>query len=123
MIADGFEGRGAMEREDRSLLMTAAWLFARHGQGARARALCEALVEENPKDGVSALAAAELMLADNDAESALKALRRTVCPRGMERAEALLETRALVALGLRDEGARRWRRYVNSTVSDRKWVK
>ena len=69
------------------------------------------------------LAAAELMLADNDAESALKALRRTVCPRGMERAEALLETRALVALGLRDEGARRWRRYVNSTVSDRKWVK
>ncbi len=103
--------------------MTAAWLFARHGQGARARALCEALVEENPKDGVAALAAAELMLADNDAESALKALRHTVCPRGMERAEALLETRALVALGLRDEGARRWRRYVNSTVSDRKWVK
>ena len=43
-------------QEDRALLMTTAWLFARHGQSARARALCEVLVEENPKDGVAAIA-------------------------------------------------------------------
>ena len=103
--------------------MTTAWLFARHGQGARARALCEALVEENPKDGVAAVAAAELMLEGGDAGSALKTLRRTECPAGLERAAALLETRALVGLGRRDEGARRWRRYVNSTAPERKWVK
>ena len=103
--------------------MTTAWLFARHGQRARARALCEALVEENPRDGVAAVAAAELMLEDGDAESALKTLRRTACPDGLERAAALLETRALVALGRRDEGALCWRRYVTSVSGERKWVK
>lgn len=110
-------------QEDRALLMTTAWLFARHGQSARARALCEVLVEENPKDGVAAIAAADLMLEDNDAPAALKVLRRTECPTGMERAAALLETRALVALGRRDEGAHRWRRYVNSVSAERKWVR
>ena len=41
-----------MKEEERQLMLTTAWLFARHGQGPRARVLLEAVVEENPRDGV-----------------------------------------------------------------------
>ena len=48
---------------------------------------------------------------------------RTACPDGLERAAARLETRALVSLGRRDEGALCWHRYVTSVTGERKWVK
>ena len=34
-----------MEVEERQLMLTTAWLFARHGQGPRARVLLEAVAE------------------------------------------------------------------------------
>ena len=112
-----------MDRDDRQLLLTAAWLFARHGQGARARALCAALVEDDPRDGVSAAAYAERLLADQEAETALLVLRAADFPPELDRAEALLETRALTMLGRQDEAARRWRRYVAASKgADRKWI-
>ena len=39
--------------------MTSAWIFMRHGQRSRALALCEALREDDPRDGVAAVALAE----------------------------------------------------------------
>ena len=55
-----------MTAEERQFLLTAAWLFVRHGQPLRARALVEALTESDPHDGVSAAALAELMLAEGE---------------------------------------------------------
>lgn len=112
-----------MEADERQFLLTTAWLFAQHGQGPRARVLCEALVEDNPKDGVSAIALAELLLAEGRAQDALSALQATSCPAGLERAEALLETRALVALGRRQDADRRWKRYVAASKGGKRtWV-
>ena len=112
-----------MDHDDRQLLLTAAWLFARHGQGSRARALCAALVEDDPRDGISAAAYADRLLADQDAETALQVLRSADFPPELARAEALLETRALQMLGKREEGARRWKRYVAASKGDaRKWI-
>ena len=51
-----------MTSDDRQFLLTAAWLFMRHGKRSRALAVCEALIEDNPRDGVSACALAELLL-------------------------------------------------------------
>lgn len=112
-----------MQNDDRQFLLTAAWLFARHGQASRARALCEALVEDDPHDGVSAAALAELMLADHDAEGALGVLNAARFPRELDRAQALLETRALSALGRKSEAAKRWKRYTESAKgAGRQWV-
>lgn len=112
-----------MENEQRQFLLTTAWLFARHGQGARARTLCEALVESDPSDGVAALALAELLLEDCEAEQALGVLRAADCPTSLQRASALLEARALSALGRKAEAARRWAHYVElSKGRERKWV-
>ena len=44
-------------------MLTTAWLFARHGQGPRARVLLEAVAEEDPRDGVTALAIADDLIA------------------------------------------------------------
>lgn len=112
-----------MESDDKEFLFTTAWMFARHGQRARSRALCEALVEDDPRDGIAAAALAELLLADGEAETALRVLRAATFPSDLERAEALLESRALVALGREREASRRWRRYVEASKGkDRKWV-
>ncbi len=112
-----------MDADDRQFLLTAAWLFARHGQGARARALCEALVEDNPRDGVSAVALAELRLAEGDAAGALAVLRAADAPPELARAEALLESRALAALGKADEAAKRWRRHLEAAKGGaRQWI-
>ncbi|MBQ6925436.1 MAG: hypothetical protein IJQ73_12420, partial [Kiritimatiellae bacterium] len=48
-----------METDDRQFLLLAAWMFLRHGQPARARALCEAVLEEDPRDGAAAAALAQ----------------------------------------------------------------
>ena len=112
-----------MDADDRRLLLTAAWLFARHGQGARARTLCEALVEDDPHDGVSAVALAELRLAEGDAAGALAVLRAADVPPALGRAEALLEARALAALGKADEAAKRWRRHLAAAKGGaRTWI-
>ena len=112
-----------MEAEERQFMLTAAWLFARHGQRARARTLMTALVETNPKDGVSAAALADLLLSDGDAFAALRVLRSAIFPATLDRVEAILETRALVMLGRRAEGERRWGRYLESRKgARRKWI-
>ena len=109
-----------MEVDERQLLLTSAWIFARHGQRARARVLCEALVEDDPRDGVSA---AELLREVQAAESALGVLLAADYPPELDRAEALLETRALAQLGRREDADRRWRRFIASQKGkNRSWV-
>ncbi len=104
-------------------MLTAAWLFVRHGQSARACVLVEALVEENPRDGVSAAALAELLLAKGAARAALRVIRAADFPAELARAEAILETRALEQLGRMEEGQNRWKRYLASRKgSARTWI-
>ena len=112
-----------MTPESRQFMLTAAWLFVRHGRPARAKVLMEALVEDEPRDGVSAAALAELLLAEGRGDEALHVLRMADFPAELSRAEAILETRALTMVGRRTEGARRWKRYLESRKgSERKWV-
>ena len=112
-----------MTAEQRQFLLTAAWLFVRHGRPNRARVLVEALVEEDPRDGVSAAALAELLLAENEGDEALSVLRRADFPPELARAEALLESRALAMVGRGMEAKRRWARYLEYRKgSARSWV-
>ncbi len=112
-----------MQLEDRQFLMTTVWLFMRHGQGARARNVCEALLEEDPRDGAAAAALAELLLAAGEARQALDVLRAADFPPDLEHAEAVLETRALRMLGRSSESAARWRRYLEARKgAARQWV-
>ena len=112
-----------MTAEERQFLLTAAWLFVRHGQPQRARALVEALTEADPRDGVSAAALAELMLSDGEGFEALKVLRSADFPPELSRAEAVLETRALVMIGRAAEGSKRWRRFLESRKGKgRSWI-
>ena len=46
-------------------------------------AVCEAVCEENPRDGVAAAALAELLLDRGDAERALEVLRGADMPAGV----------------------------------------
>lgn len=109
-----------MERDDRQFLLTTAWLFARHGQASRARILCEALVEADPRDGISAVALAELLLEERNPSRALAVVRAAVCPRDLSRASAVLETRALLALGRKVDAASRWNRYLQASKGGRR---
>ncbi len=112
-----------MTPEERQFMLTAAWLFVRHGQEMRARVIVEALVEENPRDGVSAAALAELLLLEGEARKALRVIRAADFPPELARAEAILETRALGQLGRSEEGSRRWNRYLASRKgSARTWI-
>lgn len=109
-----------MEKDDRQFLLTTAWLFARHGQTVRARLLCEALVEADPRDGVSAAALAELLLTERNPSRALAVIRAAICPRELARAAAALETRALLALGRKADATRRWNRYLQASKGARR---
>ena len=112
-----------MDQDERQFLKTAAWMFMRHGQRSRALAVCEALVEDNPRDGASAVALAELLLDGGDAERVLEVLRAADIPPALDHAEAVLETRALRALGRRIEAVARWNRYVEARKgSSRQWL-
>ena len=112
-----------MNAEERQFLLTAAWLFMRHGRRDRALAVCEAVCEENPRDGVAAAALAELLLDRGDAERALEVLRSADMPAELSHVEAVLETRALKFSGRRSEADSRWRRYLESKKGpSRKWV-
>ena len=112
-----------MDAEERQFLLTAAWIFARHGQRSRARTLMEAVCEANPRDGVPAAALAALLLSDGDGIGALRVLRKANFPQSLDRVEAILETRALNMSGRRAEGAQRWKRYLEARKGGaRKWI-
>ena len=112
-----------MESDERQFLLTAAWIFAQHGQRSRARTLMEAVCEANPRDGVPAAALAAILLSDGDGVGALRVLRKANFPRSLDRVEAILETRALNMTGRRAEGARRWARYLEAKKGvERKWI-
>ena len=112
-----------MEGDERQFLLTAAWLFMRHGRRDRARAVFEALCEENQRDGVSAIALAELLLDGGEAARAVEILRAADFPPSLSHAEAVLETRALRLAGRDGEAASRWSRYLESKKgAGRKWV-
>jgi len=112
-----------MDVEDRRLLMTVAWMCALHGQSARAGTLCRMLVEDDPRDGVVAAVYADLLLTEGQPLHALDVLRGAMFEPKLERAAAMLEGRALSALGRRDEAERRWRRYVDKARGvERTWV-
>lgn len=113
-----------MKSEERQFLLTAAWMFMRHGRGDRASAVCEALCEDDPRDGVAAAALAELLLGEDDASRALELLRSADFPPDLEHAQAVLETRALRMLGRVPEARARWNRYLESRKgADRKWIR
>lgn len=112
-----------MTSDEKQFLLTAVWLFMRHGQASRARNVCEALLEDDPRDGIVAAALAELLLGSGEARQALDVLRAADFPPELEHAEAVLETRALRLLGRAAEGNARWRRYLESRKgADRKWI-
>ena len=112
-----------MTQIERQFLRTSAWMFMRHGQRRRAKSLCAALVEDDPRDGVSAAAYAELLLDDGEAPAALSVLREADFPQSLLYAEAVLESRALRDTGRDAEADARWRRYLASQKgADRRWV-
>lgn len=112
-----------MTADERQFLLTAAWMFMRHGQPARARTVCEALIEEDSRDGVAAVALAELMLDSGEATRAVDVLRAADVPPELSHAAAFLETRALRMSGRGKEAERRWSRYIESKKgADRRWV-
>lgn len=112
-----------MTNDERQFLLTATWLFMRHGQRARARAVCEALVEDDPRDGVVAVALAELLLDSAEAARALEVLRGADFPDSLAHVSAVLETRALKMLGRVADSGARWRRYLESQKgAERKWM-
>ena len=111
-----------MSEEEKGLMLTVAWLFAQHGQPRRARTILECVVEDDATNGIAAAVLAELMLDDGDAQEALQTIRAAEFPPRMKRAEAMLETRALRALGKGDEATARWRRFLKSSQGDgREW--
>jgi predicted Zn-dependent protease len=112
-----------MDTDERQFLLTAVWMFMRHGQPSRARNICEALVEEDPRDGIAAVALAELLLDDGEPARAIEVLRAADCPQSLHHAEAVLETRALLMLGRKSDANARWRRYLEARKGGaRKWV-
>jgi len=112
-----------MTADERQFLKTAAWMFMRHGQRPRALAVCEALSEDDPRDGVVAVALAELLLGDGAAERAVDVLHAAEMPPELDHAEAVLETRALRMMARDGEAAARWSRHLESRKgAERKWV-
>ena len=112
-----------MDSDEKQFLLTAAWLFMRHGQRPRALAVCEALAEADPRDGVVAVALAELLLDGADADRALDVLHGADVPDALAHVAAVLETRALKTAGRASEAAARWRRYLESRKgASRQWA-
>jgi predicted Zn-dependent protease len=111
-----------MTEEERQFLLTAAWLFMRHGRRDRALGVCEALCEANPRDGVASAALAELLLEGGEAVRAIEILRSADFAPDLLHAQAVLETRALRMAGRIAEAQSRWRRYLESRKgAERKW--
>ena len=112
-----------MQADERQFLLTTAWLFAKHGQGWRARILLEALMEENAGDGVVAAMLADLLLNEGKPQEALAAVRSCDFPPALQRAGALLEARALRLLGRKEEAEARWSRFLKASRGEhREWI-
>lgn len=112
-----------MNGDSRQFLLTVVWMFMRHGQRARALAVCEALCEDNPRDGVAATALAELLLGASEAGRALEVLQAADIPDHLAHVAAVLETRALKMLGRQREAVERWRRYLEARKGGaRQWM-
>ena len=112
-----------MSNDERQFLLTAVWMFMRHGQPARARNICEALVEDDIRDGIAAVALAELLLDEGEAARAIEVLRAADISQDLLHAEAVLETRALRQVGREGEASARWRRYLEARKgAARQWV-
>ena len=112
-----------MAEDERQFLLTAAWLFMRHGRRERALSVCEAVYEADPGDGVAAVALAELLLGQGETKRVVEVLRAATVPAELAHAEAVLETRALRLAGRGAEADARWRRYIESRKgADRKWI-
>ena len=112
-----------MDEDSRQFLLTAAWLFMRHGRRERALSVCEAVYEADPGDGVAAVALAELLLGQGETKRVVEVLRAATVPAELAHAEAVLETRALRLAGRGAEADARWRRYIESRKgADRKWI-
>ena len=112
-----------MAEDERQFLLTAVWLFMRHGRRDRARGVCEALCEADPRDGTSAIALAELLLEDGEPLRAIDVLHVADFPPDLSHAQAVLETRALRMAGRDAEALSRWRRYLEARKgAARKWV-
>ncbi len=112
-----------MSNDERQFLLTAVWMFMRHGQPSRARNICEALVEEDPRDGIAVVALAELLLDEGEAARTIEVMRAAEFPAELLHAEAVLETRALRMLGRNNEASARWRRYLEARKgAARRWV-
>lgn len=112
-----------MNTDERQFLLTAVWLFMRHGRRDRALGVCEALHEADSRDGVAAVALAKLLLEQGDTGRAVEVLRAADVPPELSHAEAVLETRALKLAGRKTEAESRWRRYLEARKgAERKWV-
>ena len=112
-----------MDEDSRQFLLTAAWLFMRHGRRERALSVCEAVYEADPGDGVAAVALAELLLGQGETKRVVEVLRAATVPAELAHAEAVLETRALRLAGRGAEADSRWRRYIESRKgADREWI-
>ena len=112
-----------MTPDERQFLLTATWLFMRHGRRDRALGVCEALCEADIRDGVAAAALAELLLDQGEAARAIEVLRTADFPPDLLHAQAVLETRALRMAGRAAEAQSRWRRYLESRKgAERRWM-
>ncbi len=112
-----------MNPDERQFLLTSAWMFMRHGQRRRALAVCEALSEDDPRDGVAAVALSELLLDEGEAVRVLDLLHAADVPPSLAHAGAVLETRALKALGRGRDAESRWQRYLEFRKgADRRWM-
>ena len=104
-------------------MLTAVWLFMRHGRRERALSVCEAVCEEYPRDGAAVAALAELLLERGDATRAIEILRGADFPPELVHAGAVLETRALRLAGRTSEAVSRWNRYLEAQKgAARKWM-
>lgn len=112
-----------MDEEERQFLLTAVWLFIRHGRRERALAVCEALHEAEPRDGTAAVALAELLVSGGHAREALDVIRQADVPKRLEHAAAVIETRALRLAGRTAEADSRWRRHLEAKKgAARRWM-
>ena len=112
-----------MEATERQFLLTAAWMFMRHGRRDRARNVCEALSEDDPCDGIAAAALAEILLSEGEPSRAVEVLRAADFPPELAHAEAVLETRALKISGRAAEAQSRWARYLEAKKgASRQWI-
>ena len=112
-----------MSFEERQFLLTVISLFMRHGRRDRALAVCEALHEADARDGVAAVALAELLVEEGFPRAALDALRVADIPSQLDHAAAVIETRALRLVGRAAEADSRWRRHLEAQKGAmRQWV-